>query len=190
MCNGGQCNPRAFAKALSWPDMARRLFVLLVLLFLLLSSREPPWADAHVVYDTTQALLNRGELNVHLAGPTWFYAVRDGRKYGVFPLGNVVAQIPSYLAFRALRLIPGLPEQPLFALTSHLSPALLMAAACVLLLRLCQRRGATPGWAVALALTTGLCTLCLCYARVAYSEALQTAALLLTSGTLRKSSSD
>jgi hypothetical protein len=159
--------------------MAARLFLLLLAVFLLVTSREPPWADAHVVYDTTAALVSRGELHVHLPGPPQFFAVRNGRKYGVFPLGNVIAQVPSYLAFRLLRPIRALPVEPLFALTSHLSPALLMAASCLLLRRLCLRRGASPGWAVALALGCGLSTLCFGYARVAYSEALQTAALLL-----------
>ncbi|MCS6912381.1 MAG: hypothetical protein RMK29_07890 [Myxococcales bacterium] len=159
--------------------MAARLYVLLACTFLLLTSREPPWADAHVVYDTTQALIHRGALDVTLPGPPQFFVHRHGRKYGVFPLGNVIAMVPSYLAFLALRHVPGLPQGPLFALTSHLSPALLMAAACLLFFHLCRRRGASPGWAALLAVTLGLCTLCFSYARVAYSEALQTVAMLL-----------
>lgn len=159
--------------------MALRLFLLLLLGFLLLTSREPPWADAHVVYDTTQSLVERGALDVRLPGPPQFFALRDGRKYGVFPLGNVIAQVPSYLAFRALLPLRALPREPLYALTSHLSPAALMAAACVLLYKLCRRRGASQRLSLGLALGCGFSTLCLGYARVAYSEALQTAALLL-----------
>src|SRR5260370_746103 len=36
--------------------MTARVFLLCAALFLLLTSREPPWADAHVTYDTTHAL--------------------------------------------------------------------------------------------------------------------------------------
>ena len=34
------------------------------------------------------------------SGPPWFYAHRDGKKYGVFPLGNVIAMVPSYLTYK------------------------------------------------------------------------------------------
>lgn len=159
--------------------MTRRLLIFLTLLFLLCTSREPPWADAHVVYDTTQALLSRGELNVHLGGPPWFYAHRNGRKYGVFPLGNVIAMAPSYMTFAALRATGLFPEQPLYALTCHLSPALMMAGACALFYALSRRRGASRRLGLLLALGLGLCTTCLCYARSPYAEALQTLALLL-----------
>lgn len=159
--------------------MALRLLVLLSAFFLFSTSREPPWGDAHVTYETTQQLVDHGQLDIHLrGGPPWFYAHRNGHQYGVFPVGNVVAMVPSYLAFKLLRLLPGLPEPPLFALASHLSPALLMAFACVLFFRLCRRRGADPGWSVFLTLTLGLATQCFIYARSPYAEALQTVALL------------
>jgi 4-amino-4-deoxy-L-arabinose transferase-like glycosyltransferase len=54
-----------------------------------------------------------------------------------------------------------------------------MAGACLLFHRLGRRRGATPGWAALLTLSLALATLCFAYGRVAYSEALQTFALLL-----------
>lgn len=166
--------------------MALRLFLVLACTYLLFTSREPPWADAHVVYDTTQSLVERGELSITLNGPPQFFVYRHSRKYGVFPLGNVVAMVPSYLAYKALRATHLFPEVPLFALCSHLSPALLMAAAAVVLYRLAQQRGASPRLAALLSLGFGLSTICFCYARVPYSEALQTLFLLLLVGaTLR-----
>lgn len=159
--------------------MARRLFLFLALLFLLCTSREPPWADAHVVYDTTAALVTRGELNVTLGGPPWFYAHRNGRKYGVFPLGNVIAMAPSYMTFSALRSTHLFPDAPLYAFTSHLSPACLMAGACAIFYSLSRRRGASRRMGVLLALALGLGTTCLTYARSSYSEALQTLGMLL-----------
>lgn len=155
-----------------------RLFLLLSALFLLFTSREPPWADSHVVYDTTQALVTQGKLSVTLDGHPWFFAIREGRKYGVFPLGNVLAMVPSYLLFKGLRATRLFPEQPLFALTSHFSPALLMAAACALFCGLCRRFGASARAAVRLTLLLAFGTLCLVYARSPYSEALQTLLLL------------
>ncbi|HVQ26487.1 MAG TPA: hypothetical protein VMV01_14975, partial [Planctomycetota bacterium] len=163
-----------------------RLFLLLASLFLLLTSREPPWADAHVVYDTTESFVEHHDLQVRMeGGPPWFYVRPNGAlkgpKYGVFPLGNVIAMVPSYLAYKALRSIPGVPDRPLDAMICHLSPALLMAAACVLFYRLVRRR-LSPDvsgdrWAVGLTLVLALSTIVFIYARSAYAEALQTFAL-------------
>lgn len=159
--------------------VALRLFFFLAFTFLLLTSREPPWADAHVVYDTTRSLVAHGTLDVHLGGPPWFYSYRNGKQYGAFPLGNVVAMVPSYLAFSALAATKRFPHDPLYALCSHLSPALLMAGAAALFYRMCRRRGASERLAAGLALALGVSTICFCYARSSYSEALQTLALLL-----------
>jgi hypothetical protein len=158
---------------------APRIFVFLFCAFMLLTSREPPWADAHVVYDTTQGLVDRGELDVHLeSGPPWFYVHRAGRKYGVFPLGNVVAMVPSYLTYKLLSTIKSLPDKPLFALCSHVAPSLMMAAACALFFLIARRRGATRGWATGGAMICAFATLCFVYARSPYSEALQTLVIM------------
>src|SRR5262249_10919177 len=138
----------------------------------------PPWADAHVTYDTAQAIVDRHALDIQLSGPPQFFALRGPKKYGVFPLGNVLALVPSYVVYKILRTIPGLPDRPLFALTSHLSSSLMMAGACALFYLLCRRRRATEGWAVVMTLVLGLGTICLIYARSPYSEALQTLALM------------
>jgi hypothetical protein len=164
-----------------------RLFVFLFCAFMLLTSREPPWADAHVVYDTTQGLVDYGELDVHLdSGPPWFYAHRAHRKYGVFPLGNVVAMIPSYLSYKLLRKVPHLPDKPTFALAAHVAPSLMMAAACALFFVVLRRRGTSREWATGGTLILAFATLCFVYARSPYAEALQTVALMwLVERTLR-----
>jgi hypothetical protein len=160
--------------------MSARLFFVIATLMLLLTSREPPWADAHVVYDTTQSLVDRRALDVNTGGPTWFYAVRGGRKYGVFPLGNVVAMVPSYLAYKTLLHFDWLPERTIYATCAHLSPALLMAGACTIFFMLLRRRGpsvVTARWATAASLALAFGTICFIYGRSAYSEALQTFAM-------------
>jgi hypothetical protein len=115
--------------------VTRRVFAFFLLLFLLVTSREPPWADAHVTYDTTQALVDRFELDVHLeSGPPWFYAHRNGKKYGVFPLGNVVAMVPSYVFYKTLRWLTQSPPAPA-------APA---PSPAPLLTRLVQRAAPSP----------------------------------------------
>lgn len=158
--------------------MAARLSILIFFLSMLLMSREPPWADANMAYQTTQAILSRGELQVHINAPSYFFTINQGRKYGFAALGNAIGLIPSYAAFRALRRLPGVAEQPLYALTSHLSSALWMALAAGSFYRLCRRRGASQRAAAWWTLVLGLGTPCLIYARSPYAEALQTFSLL------------
>ena len=159
--------------------MKLRLFVFFALVFTLFTSREPPWADAHVTYDTTQALVDRWALDVHTeGGPPWFYAHHDHKKYGVFPLGNVVAMIPGYLAYKLAKHASFLPDKPLFAFCSHLSPTLLMAGVCTLFFALCRRRGVTARWSLFATLALGFTTFVFIYARAPYSEAVQTMVLM------------
>jgi hypothetical protein len=159
--------------------MKARLLLVLTLAFLAVTSREPPWADAHVTYDTTQSLVDHFSLDVATqGGPPWFYAHRLGRKYGVFPLGNVVAMAPSYLAYKLLHHFSWIPDKPLFAFTCHLSPSLMMAGACVIFFALLRRRGASEGWALGLTFVLAFGTQLFIYARSPYSEALQTLAVM------------
>src|SRR5687767_3860151 len=46
-----------------------RLFLLLACVYMAGTSREPPWGDAHVVYETTQQLVDHGRIDVNLGGP-------------------------------------------------------------------------------------------------------------------------
>jgi hypothetical protein len=159
--------------------MARVLIPFLFCAFLLAGGREPPWGDAHVTYATSKRLWEDKKLDIKLDAPPYFFTVRAGKKYGIAPLGNVVAMVPSYLVQKRLMKIQKLDEPAVTALATHFMPALLMACAMALFYRVARRRGAGPP--LALWLTAGLSfgTICFVYARVAYAEALQTFALML-----------
>lgn len=159
---------------------APRIFLFLFCAFMLVTSREPPWADAHVVYDTTENFVDHAALDVRLeSGPPWFYAHRNGKKYGVFPLGNVIAMVPSYLSYKlATKLFESLPDKPTFALAAHVAPSLMMAAACALFFVIARRRGLSRGWATGATMIVAFATFIFVYARSPYSEALQTLVLM------------
>jgi len=53
-----------------------RLFLVLTSLYLVVASREQPWGDARVVYETTQNLVDNFRLDVEPHGPPQFYARR------------------------------------------------------------------------------------------------------------------
>lgn len=158
--------------------MARRVAALLFFLFFLLMSREPPWGDARITFETARALLDRGSLDLQIDAPSYFFTVYAGKKYGFATLGNVLASLPSLLLYRALSALSSQPLPALYALCSHVSAALLMALTCGLFFGLCRSRGARPRLALLLSLGLGLSTICFCYARSPYSESLQTFALL------------
>jgi hypothetical protein len=159
--------------------MAGRVFAFVFFTLMLFTSREPPWADSHVTYDTTENLVEHFRLDVGISsGPPWFYSFHDGRRYGVFPLGNVFGMVPSYVAYKLLKQLPFLPDRPLYAFCAHLAPAMWMAGAMALLFVLLRRRDATPGWAATGVVLTLFGTFAFIYGRSPYSEALQTILVL------------
>lgn len=158
--------------------MARRVAALLFFVFFLLMSREPPWGDARITFETARSLLDRGALDISIDAPSYFFTVHAGKKYGFASLGNVLASLPSLLVFRGLSKLSSQPQPALYALCCHLSSAALMAMTAGLFFRLCRRRGAPPKLSLLLSLGLGLSTICFCYARSPYSESLQTLALL------------
>jgi len=155
----------------------RGIFVLILALVLLLASRERPWADAQVTWDTAGSILERGSLAVTTPLEERFFATHDGAKYGVFPLGNVVAMLPGRALHAVLSERVALDDDAVTAFACHLMPALLMAATAVVFHRLARRFGATTRVATMLTLMLGLSTICFVYARSSYSEAVQTFAL-------------
>jgi hypothetical protein len=162
--------------------LPRRVAAFLFFVFFLLMSREPPWGDARVTFETARALLDHGRLNIELDAPSYFFTVFAGKKFGFATLGNLLASVPSILLFRALRpLFAALSPQAQAgwaALSCHLSAAAMMAVTAGLFYSLCRRRGAQVRLAVGLSVGLGLSTICFCYARSPYSEALQTLSLL------------
>jgi hypothetical protein len=161
----------------STPRLGLWVFLCLASCFLFGTSREPPWADAHVVYDTTRSIVDHGDLELRAPFGPRFFVEHEGHRYGVFPLGSSVTQIPGYLLFRALEPLQLTRADAVQALTTHLAPAICMAGACWIFLSLARRWGAGPRLATALTVTLAFGTIVFIYARSAYSEAFQTLAL-------------
>jgi hypothetical protein len=153
--------------------MKLRLFCFLTCLYLLIGSREPPWADARVMYETAVSIVDKRQLALDFDAPAFFFAFKDGKKYGLYPMGNTLAIMPSRLVYHALAAIPGAPHGLLAILTSHLSSTLLAAGCCVMFFALLERQRISRRTATLLTLALGTQTILVIYARVAYSEALQ-----------------
>jgi hypothetical protein len=155
--------------------MGLRIFLFLLFVYLLFGGRTPPFADAHLMWDTAVALVDRHTLELTTAGGDQFFAIRNGHRYAVNPLGTAAALVPAHLVYKALSKIPGAPLGPLATFASHLSPLVAIAAACTLFHRLASREGTRPRTAALLALAMGTTTIVAVYTRAPYAEALQTA---------------
>jgi hypothetical protein len=153
--------------------MKLRLFGFLACLYLLVGSREPPWADAKVMYETAVSLVDNHSLELKFDAPPFFFSIHNGKKYGLYPMGNTLAMVPSRILYRALSHLPKIPLGALAILTSHLSSSLAAAGCCALFFGLLEQQKVSRRTATLLALALGTQTILVIYARVAYSEALQ-----------------
>lgn len=157
--------------------MAARIFVFLACVYLLFGSREPPWADGRVMYETARSIVDRGSVALSPDLPRSWLLRHDGKDYGLYPLGTVLTMVPSYALYKLAIQVPGAPIGHLHILFSHLSATMAAAAACVVFFRLARREGARERTAALMAVALGTTTILAIYARVPYSEALQAALL-------------
>jgi len=153
--------------------MRARLFCFLTCLYLLIGTREPPWADARVMHEVAVSLVDRHRLDIELDAPAFWFSFHQGKKYGLYPMGNTLAMVPARLLYKLLVKLPHAPVIHLNILTSHLASTVAAAACCVLFLGLLRRDGVGERAALVTSLALGTMTILVIYARVAYSEALQ-----------------
>ena len=73
-------NSASVPNRLEVPDVARRVAALLFFVFFLLMSREPPWGDARITFETARSLLERGALDISIDAPSYFFTVHAGKK--------------------------------------------------------------------------------------------------------------
>jgi hypothetical protein len=154
----------------------RALFLFFACTFLLLTSGEPPHADGRQMYITTQALVDNGTLWVPELLPAGCQ-IPVFRHYTLYPIGPVIAHVPDYLIYKLLDRADWIPANLLHGLTSHLSPALLMAGVAALLFVILRREQMALAPALLSTLIFGFCTLSFVQARSTWSESLQTSAL-------------
>jgi hypothetical protein len=155
------------------------LFLFFSCAFLLLTSGEAPHSDGRHVYITTQSLVDRGTLAVPEVLSS-ACQINPPSHYAVYPLGSVLAHVPDYLLYKLLSEIRAVPAPLSYALTPHLSSALLMAGACVLLFVALRRQQLSVRGALACSSIFGFATLSYVQSRSPYSEVLQTFALVWT----------
>jgi hypothetical protein len=154
------------------------MFVAVFSLYLLTSSREPPWGDSHPMWDVAVAIVQRGEINIEHKWPYDMPEGRNGKIYGITPLGPVAVQIPGAALSGIVHGVAPSYEVLVRPLASHLAPAALGGIACVLFFLLLIDLGRTPRTASLCTAILAISTTTWVYARYPYSEILQLACFL------------
>ncbi|HEU0036583.1 MAG TPA: hypothetical protein VFQ53_38485 [Kofleriaceae bacterium] len=143
-------------------------------LYMLSSGREPAWGDAHPMWDVASHLVE-GELATSIRWPEDLPAGRDGKYYGIAPIGPSIAHVPGVILAKVGHAVSPKHDALVRPLAVHLGPSLLGALACVvffgLLVDLGLRRQAASLATAILATSTTVWV----YARMPYSEILQVA---------------
>jgi hypothetical protein len=164
-------NPRGWSLA---------IFVAVFSVYMLSSSREKPWGDAHPVWDVAERIVHHGAIDITLRWPEDIPPGRDGKTYGIAPLGPVLVHVPGVaLAGMAKSALPQ-DEALTLPVACHLAPAALGALACVLFFLLLLDLGRTPRVASLCTAVLAFATTTWVYARYPYSEILQLACFLGT----------
>jgi hypothetical protein len=149
------------------------IFVAVFGLYMLSSSREPAWGDAHSMWEVADRIVQHGAIDIKTRWPEDLPPGRDGKTYSINPIGVSLVHVPG-AGFAALShsVSPrhDVLVRPIF---THVGPALLGALSCVLFFALLVDLGRTKR-------TASLCTAILAvattqwvYARMPYSEILQ-----------------
>jgi hypothetical protein len=150
------------------------LMLTLFLVFLLFSSREPPWNDAKPLHQVAESIVKRGALDVPGTGTV----LHAGKAYASHPLLVSLVHVPGAWIHQKVIATAPRADAVARAFTSHLAPAALGALIGLLFALLCRDLGTRMLTAQVGAATVALGTMVAVYARSPWSEIVQTAAFL------------
>ncbi|HEY1554441.1 MAG TPA: hypothetical protein VGF94_06370 [Kofleriaceae bacterium] len=151
------------------------IFFTVLAVYLLSGSREHPWGDAHPVWDVAERVVHHGAIDITRRWPEDLPAGRDGKYYGIAPIGPVLVQVPGAIIAGITRGVARSYDTLVWPIASHLAPAVLGALACVVFFWLLLDLGRTRRTASLCTAILAFATTTWVYARSPYSEILQLA---------------
>jgi hypothetical protein len=165
------------------------IFIAVTSWYLLTSSREIAWGDARPMWEVADRLVQHGAIDIKTKWPDDMPPGRNGKTYGIAPIGPSLAHVPGAALTAAAHAMAPRHEVLLRPIFTHLGPALLGALACVLFFGLLRDLGRSAKAASLCTAILALSTTTWVYARMPYSEILQLACFLgLVRQTLRVAS--
>ena len=148
------------------------IFVAVFFVYLLSSSREPAWGDAHGMWEVAERVMH-GKVDIRTRWPEDLPAGRDGKIYCIYPAGASAVHVPGVVMLAASHAISPRHDGLMRPIFTHVGPAAIGALACVVFFLLLCDLGVR-------ARTASLCTAMLAfatttwvYSRMPYSEILQ-----------------
>ncbi|HTL31725.1 MAG TPA: hypothetical protein VL326_01305 [Kofleriaceae bacterium] len=160
------------------------IFVAVFGMYMLVSSREPAWGDAHSMWEVADVLVEHGKIDIKTRWPEDIPPGRDGKIYSINPIGVSLVHVPGAAgAAVSHRWWPDKDGllRPIF---THIGPAAMGALACVMFFLLLVDLGRSKRTASLCTAILALATTTFVYARMPYSEVLQ---LALFMGLFRQS---
>lgn len=154
------------------------IFVAVFAWYLLTSSREIAWGDARPMWEVADRIVQHGAIDIKTRWPDDMPPGREGKTYGIAPIGPSLAHVPGVALTAATRALAPRHEVLLRPIFTHLAPAALGALACVLFFALLRDLGRSARVASACTAILALATTTWVYARMPYSEILQLACFL------------
>ena len=151
------------------------IFVAVFGLYMLSSSREPAWGDAHPMWEVADRLVQHGALDIHTRWPDDMPPGRNGKTYGIAAIGTVLVHVPGAALAALTHAAAPRHETLLRPVYTHLAPALLGALACLLFFGLLRDLGRSARTASVCTAILACATTVWVYARMPYGEIIQIA---------------
>jgi hypothetical protein len=152
------------------------IFLVFAGAYLALTSREPPWGDAQIMFAVAEAIVERGEFALEYLWPPMSHRGVGGVVYSQYSLLPSIVHLPG--AF-ALEIVGPRHHAMLLPLAAQFGPSACAAAGCSFFFLLCRRLEIRRPAAVVGAVVLGTATMVAVYARRPFSEACQVASILL-----------
>ncbi|MEO8845536.1 MAG: phospholipid carrier-dependent glycosyltransferase [Kofleriaceae bacterium] len=165
---------------------ALAIWIAVFSLYLLTSSREPAWGDAHPMWAVAERLVDHGHIDIKTRWPDDIPLGRDNKIYGIAPIGPAVMHVPGAALMAVTHRFAPAQDPLVKPLATHLGPSALGALAAVVFFLLLGDLGIRRRTASACTAILVLATTTWVYAHYPYSEILQLATFLgLFRATLR-----
>ena len=151
------------------------IFIAVFSFYLVTTSREPAWGDAHGMWEVADHLVGKQSIAIDTRWPEDIPAGRNGLYYGIAPIGPSLVHVPGVIVAGALHRLAPTYDALVRPLATHLAPSLLGAVAAVVFFLLLVDLGIGRRTASLATAMLALATTTWVYAHYPYSEILQLA---------------
>jgi len=152
---------------------ALAIFIAVFGFYMLTSSREPAWGDAHPMWEVAEGLVDGGRIDIKTRWPDDIPLGRNNKIYGIAPIGPALMHVPGAAIAAVSHRFVRDDDTLVRPLATHLGPSALGALAAVLFFLLLGDLGIRLRTASTCTAILAFATTTWVYAHYPYSEILQ-----------------